>query len=144
MQLASVPKLLTCSERARKNLEVERRDSQKTQERYENELSSLRETQTKNLELAEQDKMTALAELSSKSNEARTKALELERARLQDEADEVQKRHEEEVAALEERQRAELREGDAAHESVLAQKDRDLDQMSARHGEELANCCFLH
>ena len=131
-------------QRARKNLEVERRDSHKTQERYENELSSLRETQTKNLELAEQDKMTALAELSSKSNEARTKALELERARLQDEADEVQKRHEEEVAALEERQRAELREGDAAHESVLAQKDRDLDQMSARHGEELADARREH
>ena len=131
-------------QRARKNLEVERRDSHKTQERYENELSSLRETQTKNLELAEQDKMTALAELSSKSNEARTKALEFERARLQDEADEVQKRHEEEVAALEERQRAELREGDAAHESVLAQKDRDLDQMSARHGEELADARREH
>ena len=125
--------------RARKNLEVERRDSQKTQERYEHELSSLREAQTKNLEHAEQDKMTALAELSRKSKEARSEALELERARLQDTADEVQKKREEELAALEEQLRAKIKDGDAAHESALARKARDLDQMSAKHGEELAD-----
>ena len=135
-------------QRARRNLEVERQDSQKTQERYENELSNLRETHAKNLEHAEQDKMTTLAELSRKSKEARTKALELERARLQDTADEVQKKHEEEVAALEEQLRAELeaelKDGNAAHQSALEQKARDLDQMSAEHGEELADARREH
>ncbi|TDI36719.1 MAG: response regulator [Acidobacteria bacterium] len=126
-------------QRAWKNLEVERRDSQKTQERYENELSSLRESQTEILEHAEQEKLTALAELSSESREARTKAIELERECLQDEADEVKKKHDQELAALEEQLRAELKDADAAHESALAQNDHDLEQLRAKHGEELAD-----
>ena len=76
-------------------------------------------------------------ELSRESEEAQTKAFELERGRLQVTADEVQKKHEEEVTALEERRRTELADNDAAHESALAQKARELEQVSAKHRAEL-------
>ena len=79
---------------ARNKLGVEKRDSRKTQERYETELSDLRGTHTKNLERAEQEKLTALAQFSQKSKEILARAVELERKRLHDEGSELRNNNE--------------------------------------------------
>ncbi len=111
-----------------KGLDEERASHQETRERYERELSALQTAHSRNLEQAEQDQFSALAGLSRKFREDRTKLLDFERHKWEETARTLHQDHTRALEGLEKQYADEAVALKAAHEAALRQRDAEADQ----------------
>jgi CheY-like chemotaxis protein len=111
-----------------KGLDAERASHQETRERYERELGALQNAHSKHLEQAEQDQFSALAGLSRKFREDRTKLLDLERQKWEETARTLHQDHARALEGLERQYADEAAALKAAHEAALRQKDAEAEQ----------------
>jgi FixJ family two-component response regulator len=111
-----------------KGLDEERASHQETRERYERELGALQAAHSKTLEKAEEDQFSALAGLSRKFREDRTKLLDLEREKWQETARTLHIDHARALEGLEKQYQDEAAALKAAHEAALLQKDAEAEQ----------------
>jgi CheY-like chemotaxis protein len=140
-----------------KNLEEERQRHQETRERYEREVATLQSTHAKHLEQTEEDQFSALAGLSRKYREERTRILDAERKKWEETAQNLhhdhtaaleglEKQYADEAAALKAAQEAALRQRDAEGEQVRrlevervrAQMQEELDRLRRQQADEIA------
>jgi CheY-like chemotaxis protein len=111
-----------------KGLDEERASHQETRERYERELGALQAAHSKTLEKAEEDQFSALAGLSRKFREDRTKLLDLERDKWQETARTLHIDHARALEGLEKQYQDEAAALKAAHEAALLQRDAEAEQ----------------
>ena len=111
-----------------KGLEEERARHQETRERYEQELESLQTAHSKHVEKAEEDQFSALAGLSRKFREDRTRFMEIERLKWEDTARILHLDHARALEGLEQQFRDEAAALAASYEAALRQRDAETEQ----------------
>ena len=112
-----------------KGLDEERARHQETRERYERELEALQSAHSKHVEQSEQDQFSALAGLSRKFREDRTRLMEIERHKWEETARTLHLDHARSLEGLEKQYRDECAALSAAHEAAMLQKDADAEQV---------------
>ncbi len=111
-----------------KGLDEERARHQETRERYEQELGTLQTAHSKHVEQAEQDQFSALAGLSRKFREDRTRSMEIERKKWEETARTLHLDHARALEGIEKQYQDESAAQKAAHEASLRQRDAEGEQ----------------
>jgi DNA-binding response OmpR family regulator len=111
-----------------KCLDEERARHQETRERYEQELGTLQTAHSKHVEQSEQDQFSALAGLSRKFREDRTRLMEIERQKWEETARTLHLDHARALEGFEKQYQDESAALKAAHEVDLRQKDAEGEQ----------------
>ncbi len=110
-----------------KGLDEERARHQETRERYEQELGALQTAHSKHVEQSEQDQFSALAGLSRKFREDRTRLMEIERLKWQETARTLHLDHARALEGIEKQYQEEAAALKAANEAALRQKDAEAE-----------------
>jgi CheY-like chemotaxis protein len=111
-----------------KGLDEERARHQETRERYEQELGALQTAHSKHVEQSEQDQFSALAGLSRKFREDRTRFMEIERQKWEETARTLHLDHARALEGIEKQYQDEAVALKAAHEASLLQRDAEGEQ----------------
>jgi CheY-like chemotaxis protein len=111
-----------------KDLEEERTRHQQTRERYERELEALQTAHSSYVEQAEQDQFSALAGLSRKFREDRSRFMEVERQKWEETARTLHIDHARALEGLEKQYRDEVQALAASHQAALLQKEAGAEQ----------------
>ena len=111
-----------------KGLDEERARHQETRERYEQELEALQTAHSKHVEQSEQDQFSALAGLSRKFREDRTRFMEIERQKWEETARTLHLDHARALEGIEKQYQDEAVALKAAHEASLLQRDAEGEQ----------------
>ncbi len=111
-----------------KGLDEERARHQETRDRYERELDALQSAHSKHVEQAEQDQFSALAGLSRKFRDDRTRLMEIERHKWEETAKTLHLDHARALEGIEKQYVDEVAALTASHESALRQRDAEAEQ----------------
>ncbi len=111
-----------------KGVDEERARHQETRDRYERELEALQSAHSKLAEQAEQDQFSALAGLSRKFREDRTRFMETERVKWEETARTLHLDHARALEGLEKQYGDEVAALRASHESALRHRDAEAEQ----------------
>jgi len=111
-----------------KGLDEERARHQETRERYEQELGALQTAHSKHVEQSEQDQFSALAGLSRKFREDRTRFMESERQKWEETARTLHLDHARALEGIEKQYQDEGVALKAAQEAALLQRDAEAEQ----------------
>jgi CheY-like chemotaxis protein len=111
-----------------KGLDEERARHQETRDRYEQELGALHTAHSKHVEQSEQDQFSALAGLSRKFREDRTRLMEIERLKWEETARTLHLDHARALEGIEKQYQEEAAALSAAHQAALLQKDVEAEQ----------------
>jgi CheY-like chemotaxis protein len=111
-----------------KGLDEERARHQETRERYEQEIGALQTAHSKHVEQSEQDQFSALAGLSRKFRDDRTRLMEIERLKWEETARTLHLDHARALEGIEKQYQDEAAALKTAHETALRQKDAEAEQ----------------
>jgi CheY-like chemotaxis protein len=111
-----------------KGLEEERARHQETRDRYERELEALHTAHSRHVEQAEQDQFSALAGLSRKFREDRTRLMEIERLKWEETARNLHLDHARALEGLEKQYRDDVEALTTSHQATLQKRDAEADQ----------------
>jgi len=111
-----------------KGLDEERARHQETRERYEQELGALQTAHSKHVEQSEQDQFSALAGLSRKFRDDRTRLMDIERQKWEETARTLHLDHARALEGIEKQYQDEAVALKAAHEAALLQRDAEAEQ----------------
>lgn len=114
------------------SLEEERNRHQETRERYEREVAEAQTTHAKSLEQAEQDQFSALATMSRKFREERSRLIDNERNRAEERVEQLQREHKEAIDGLVARHAEELALLRTSHHNELERRASDQEQQVRR------------